>query len=181
MEGQVNYLPDGKFFPKNGNRPAPTLYSFGLKGIDGFFKMVKVKPTFAKGDHITFEVDDNNNVNPETVKVNGPTNGSASVGTASQGTGPVTSGYAQAVGPDERQKSICYQSARKDALEFCKLLHATGELPLPKTKGKAQEALAALVDSYTIQFYQATLNVANVPTTASTVEGTTTSESTFTE
>lgn len=58
----------------------------------------------------------------------------------------------------ETQPRITYQSSRKDALEFVKLLRAEDALPISVAKtaaGKAKryDELLALVDKITVQFY----------------------------
>lgn len=58
----------------------------------------------------------------------------------------------------DRNASIVYQSSRKDALEFVKLLRAEDALPISVAKtaaGKAKryDELLALVDKITVQFY----------------------------
>lgn len=58
----------------------------------------------------------------------------------------------------DRNDSIVYQSSRKDALEFVKLLRAEDALPISAAKtaaGKAKryDELLALVDKITVQFY----------------------------
>lgn len=61
-------------------------------------------------------------------------------------------------GYQDRNSSIVYQSSRKDALEFVKLLRAEDALPISVAKtaaGKAKryDELLALVDKITVQFY----------------------------
>jgi hypothetical protein len=58
---------------------------------------------------------------------------------------------------NDRQNSITYQSARKDALQFVQILQEAGKIDLGKLKGaEAIEALEVYVDNYTERFYQDT-------------------------
>lgn len=52
-----------------------------------------------------------------------------------------------------RDASIQYQSSRKDALQFVDLLVRTSAVKLPEKQAAKLEALEALVDHYTAQFY----------------------------
>lgn len=55
---------------------------------------------------------------------------------------------------DGRNNSIVYQSSRKDAIEYVKLLLANGALPVPKDKKSIAGFLDAAVDRYTAQFFE---------------------------
>ncbi len=53
----------------------------------------------------------------------------------------------------DRQNSIIYQSSRKDALDFVKLLYAQGAIEVPKKKADAVGAIEAVLDRYTAAFF----------------------------
>jgi hypothetical protein len=55
---------------------------------------------------------------------------------------------------DGRNNSIVYQSSRKDAIEYVKLLLANGALPVPKDKKSIAGFLDAALDRYTAQFFE---------------------------
>lgn len=145
--------------------PAATLYGFALKGVDGFFGLGKNKPAFQKGDFVSFEADSKNKVIGEvTIGQANDTSGHSGQSPApAGGSGSGKSSYAQA--EDSRQKLIAWQAARNAAIEMVKVLQIAGELPLPKQKGKASEALFALVEEFTLRLFQDTYTAPSRPVT----------------
>jgi hypothetical protein len=55
--------------------------------------------------------------------------------------------------PGDRQGSIVYQSSRKDALEYVKLVVASGAIKLPEKIAAKLKALDALLDQVTADFF----------------------------
>lgn len=152
FNGQVNTI-NSKYFPAGNGKKAATLWSFALKGQDGFFGCGYTKPDFEKGDVITFEATEVNGrmkADLSSVKRESSAIETSVPNTTSSGTG-------YAAKEDAKQKYIAWQAARKDALEFTNLTRELGLLPkLPANPGKAAEALVALVEEYTLRFYQDT-------------------------
>lgn len=160
-QGIVNVI-TSKQFDAKPNMPAATLYGFALKGVDGFFGLGKNKPAFQKGDFVSFEADAKNKVIGEVTI--GQTNYSSGHSAAHTADAPAAkSNYAQA--EDSRQKLIAWQAARNAAIEMVKVLQIAGELPLPKQKGKASEALFALVEEFTLRLFQDTYTAPSRPVT----------------
>ena len=103
----------------------------------------KTDPGINKGDMVSFEWEANGNF--KNVKK----------GTLTKLEGAPQAGNSQpkaAWVPDaDRQKSIIYQSSRKDAIAICEVAQAAGVLALPQKKGDGFDALLALVDDLTVQ------------------------------
>jgi hypothetical protein len=66
---------------------------------------------------------------------------------------PVPSASNAAPAADYRQKSIIFQSSRKDAIELVSLALNLGAVALPKTVAKQFEFIESLVDAKTNQFF----------------------------
>ncbi len=100
------------------------------------------EPSFKEGDVIEFEVEQRGRFqNLKSPKVVGSSEGSS----APQKAAPQ--------GIDARTVSIAYQSSRKDAIEFVDVLVKNGAVSLPTKKSEQADALLALVEDYTAQFY----------------------------
>jgi hypothetical protein len=142
MTGQVYRLFDKEFRGK-------TLWSFRLEGDPVYYRLNEnrnagiVEPT----NYIEFDFEPNSDGKSATVKgtprkvqpAAAPQQALGSSGTVS---------YA------ERDASIRYQSARKDAIEFVAQAIAAGAVVLPAKASAKLEALEALVDSYTASFFE---------------------------
>lgn len=117
---------------------------FAVKLPDGWYGTgSKQDPGLAQGDMIQFEWSANGqykNMDAKTlVKLD-----DAPAGT----TQPRASGW---VPEKDRQKSIIYQSSRKDAIEIIKAASAIGCLPLPTKKADQFDSILALVDELTVK------------------------------
>lgn len=155
-QGIVNVV-TAKDFPAGPRGPATTLHGFALKGMDGFFGLGKSShPLVVKGAEIEFEANEKRVVDHSSVRLAGGQPGAAA-GSAK----PVQSNYQ--AGEAARQKSIAWQSGRKDAIEVTDMMLRNGAISLPKTAAKGQEALLAYVDELTLRFFQDTLDVENQP------------------
>lgn len=99
------------------------------------------EPKFKEQDVIEFTVENRGKFKNlgETVTVVGTSTGSVKP--------PAKASF------DDRNVSIAYQSSRKDALVFVQTLIQTGAITLPTKKSDQADALLALVEDYTAQFY----------------------------
>lgn len=115
----------------------------------------KKKPPCSDGDYVTFEAEakgDFFNADPTTFKKAEAPKNVAPV-TAAAG----VSAKREWIPEKDRQDSITYQSARKDALQFVEILAATGKLDFGKMKGaEAIDMLETYVDNYTQRFFKDT-------------------------
>lgn len=142
---------------KSNKGRAWTIYSIKLEKEDGseLDKWISAgfdKPSVREGDYVKIIAEENDKgyLNASEIKKlkNAPARSKAAAG-GSGGDGR---------GSQATQKSIHYQSARKDALNLVALLLAQDALPLTSAKGKAGEAkrfveLSALVDKLTVQYF----------------------------
>lgn len=124
----------------------------------------KKKPAFSDGDYVTFEAEakgDFFNADPTTFKkVSGP---SVAANAAPAAPTPASPSKSAWVPEKDRQDSITYQSARKDALQFIEILAATNKLDFGKMKGgEAIDMLETYVDNYTQRFFKDTKNLKHV-------------------
>jgi len=110
------------------------------------------KPEFNEGDVLEFDIRMNGKFkNLDKAKV---------LGSAAQG----TVAAAPAGKPDpqvwvDKDNSILYQSCRKDAIAFVGVLLANQLVALPAKKGDQCDAVQALVEDYTVQFFIKTRDV----------------------
>jgi hypothetical protein len=133
---------EGKFGP---------MYSIYVNGTG--YGTGKNSQGASAGDYVEFAAIQNDrgywNVEKGTLK---PT--AAPAGVSAPATAPANRPAATTnpVG-DARQDSIVFQSSRKDALEFVKLLHAAGKIDFGKSKGADSIAiLETHVDKFTEHF-----------------------------
>lgn len=104
----------------------------------------KNDPGLKQGDVVKFEWEANGNFKNIKKGTLTKVEGAVPAGNSQ----PRTGGYV----PDaDRQKSIIYQSSRKDAVEILKVAQGAGCLILPAKKGDAFETLLALVDDLTVK------------------------------
>lgn len=121
---------------------------YAVKLPDGWYGTGSKKdPGLAQGDMIEFTWTSNGqykNIDPKTlIKLEGAPSGNNQ---------PRTSGNTNSWVPDvDRQKSIIYQSSRKDAIEIIKAALSAGCLPLPAKKAEQFDSLLALVDELTVK------------------------------
>ena len=150
--------PDGK--------QKPSMWSIKVDNVN--YGAGNKKPP-AQGSYVTFET---------VQKENGYYNvvGDVSLATPPVGTPapsqavPAMNGAPAAVHVDRRQDSIVFQSSRKDALEFVKLLFTNNLIDLGKAKGAQKIELAEVyLDYYTERFIDNVTNLA-VPEHDSPVE-----------
>lgn len=159
-----------------GKRGAWKAYSAKLEKANGqeYDEWVSLgfdAPPFKEGDYVQLETEDQDGRQQYVkgtgrVKKNAParagTQNSSNKGAAAGS----SSAPASASGPtnDERQKSITYQSSRKDAIELVNILLAHGALPISEAKTKAGSAkrfaeVTAAVDKFTVEFYNDVLTL----------------------
>lgn len=128
-----------------------TLFSFTLRGTKGFFRTGQIRPTFKEGGYIAFEADDALNVDMDSIeslshKEPEVTDSSKSV-------------TAYVDREDFRQRSIIYQSARKDAIETLNTILGQDGLRLPANSPKKYAAILAALDDLTMRFFADTANL----------------------
>lgn len=134
------------------------------KEFDAWVSLGFDPPPFKEGDYVQLETAEENGrqqlvKGSVKVKKNPPARGGGkSAPQPSKGPGDAV---ATASGPsnDERQKSITYQSSRKDAIELVKLLLTSDALPISAAKTKAGEQkrfdeITAAVEKFTVELYQ---------------------------
>lgn len=116
---------------------------FSLKVNEEWYSNGKNMPPVDKGDAVAFEFNTqqrgkytNNNIVAGTLHKT-----AVQVGAATPSTGPAPS--------SNRDLSITYQSARKDALTLASTLLANGVLKLPTKKEDQMDAVIQFVDSMT--------------------------------
>lgn len=139
-----------------------TLFSFTLRGTKGFFRTGQTRPTFKEGGYISFEADDGLNVDVSTIE-----SLSHKEPEITDSSKPVA---AYVDREDFRQRSIIYQSARKDALEFLNIEMAQDALKLPSNMPKRRGALLAELDTLTMRFFGDTANLGHKDETEEMVE-----------
>lgn len=139
-----------------------TLFSFTLRGTKGFFRTGQIRTTFKEGGYISFEADDALNVNVDSIE-------SLSHKEPEQvdSSKPVT---AYVDREDFRQRSIIYQSARKDAIETLNIILGQDALRLPANSPKKYTAILAALDSLTLRYFKDTANLGHVEETAVDME-----------
>lgn len=158
-QGIVNVV-TAKDFPAGPRGPATTLHGFALKGMDGFFGLGKSShPLVTKGAEIEFEANEKRVVEHSSVRLAGAA--PLPKGASNASAVPVQSAYQ--AGEAMRQKSISWQSGRKDSIEVVDMMLRNGAISLPKTAAKAQEALLGYIDEMTLRFFQDTLGVDEQP------------------
>lgn len=131
-----------KEFPAKNGKKATTWYSIKLDGDDVYYRCQANKPDVDAGDYIELEHEGVSEDGKSAPVVKG------SVKKIEQPKTP-SGGFA----PAGRDINIHYQSARKDALEFVSLLVKAGAVKLPVKESGKLEALEALVDGYTAQYF----------------------------
>jgi hypothetical protein len=144
-QGQV-YKIYTKEFPAKAGKPPAVWFSIKLEGDDTYYRCKGNNPGDVTGKVVKFEVVDGDQVTskPEIVAQDvKPQN--------VQATQP-TPGQMGQLG-STRESSIHYQSARKDALQLVDIITRTGAVKLPAKEAAKLEALEALVDSYTAQYF----------------------------
>lgn len=135
------------------------LYSFTLRGQQGFFRTGETPCPMKEGTYVQFEVDDKNNVSMATL-------------TASEKRAPepmsteqaVTKAASYVASKDEywtrkeerdveTQKVIQFQAARNSAIAAIVGAVSQGVIELPKTKGKSYDAYMAYIDDLTQRYF----------------------------
>jgi hypothetical protein len=151
------------------------LYSFALKGEQGWFSLGKRAPTFREGDSIQFETKQSGKYT-DAIDIQPWTDGGsteapriASVGNASGYTGNRSGGgFKKSFGgkSDEEkqywakrdatqevtQRRIEIQAARNAAIETAKALYELDLVAKPKTKAEQYDAYLALIDQIATDF-----------------------------
>ena len=146
VTGQVYKLFDRDFRGK-------TLWSFRLENDPIYYRMDENRGAgiVEPGNYIEFEANPNPDgksaqVTAKPTRVEPAKASPAAAGAVSAGRG----GY----GSPEREASIHYQSARKDALLFVQIALANGAIVLPAKASAKLAAVEALVDSYTALYLE---------------------------
>lgn len=152
-QGQV-YKVFEKQFPGKGGKPGNTWYSIKLEGDDTYYRCKEKNPGVISGLVVKFEVEgDQVTSRPEIVQQTPAAAMQSVMGT------PVPA-PTQSLGQlgSTRDSSIQYQSARKDALQFVDMILRAEQagkviVKLPAKEAARLEAVEALVDSYTAQYF----------------------------
>ncbi len=132
------------------------LYSFFLDGVDGLFKLGEKRPTFKEGAYVKFSTNDKLEVEGEIeAQVKAP----APVESKGEKVEKALTSYEKGIvdrqtADENRQKSIHYQSARKDAIEVTRLALENGAYTLPAKKGLSEAALLAFIDRLTVRYFE---------------------------
>lgn len=125
----------------------------------GFYK---TEPKCKQGDFVEFDASQNGNywnAEAKTLRVMpGAQQPKVSAGI------PAT-GKSTWVPDKDRQDSIIYQSARKDALEWVQILSAHGLIDVGKSKNNADKikAMEVYLDNYTKRFFDDTHSLGHTP------------------
>lgn len=134
------------------------LWSFTLKGQNGFYRSGTDHPNVEPDQSVTFEgnPDPKGNVNvvKGTIKLateQASTGVSYAVVAGGNKTGYVANSYPTKLERESTQKRIEIQSCRNSALELVKILLDKGEIKIPAKTDKVQ-FIEALVSHYTQQF-----------------------------
>lgn len=141
FDGVVGYISEKSFGGK-------LLYSFTLRGVDGFFRTGEEKPKFKVGSYVTFEAekDAKGNMQVDLASISG------SVRKPADEKAP-SAEASKTVYVDNRQQAIHFQSAHKDAIEVAKFLVDKEMVKLPATTAKKMDAFMALVSDLTQKFF----------------------------
>jgi hypothetical protein len=125
-------------------------YSIKIDGSPLYFRLndKRYPGIVEKGNMVEFEAEENSD--GKSAKVIGAVRAGRAAPTSEAGKGAAVGG---GVDWAKKDASIQYQSSRKDAVEFVKLLVQTGALGLPAAKSKQVAALELAVDRYTAQFF----------------------------
>lgn len=132
---------------------AGTTYSITVDNVNyGFYKTV---PKCSEGDYVEFYAKQNGNywnADAKTLKL---------IDRPASPPKPQPAAKGAWVPDKDRQDSIIYQSARKDALEFVQVLLTAGILDLGKSKTAAGkiEVAEIYLDKYTQRFFEDTKNL----------------------
>lgn len=145
-QGQV-YKVFTKEFPGKGGKPGNVWYSLKLEGDDTYYRCKSSNPGDVTGKVVSFE-HDGDQVTSKPIVVQQTTVAPQDGAAKAAGTGAVG-----AVLGSAREASIHYQSARKDALQLVDILTRVGAVKLPAKEANKLEAVEALVDSYTSQYF----------------------------
>lgn len=146
-----------------GRRGPWTLYSGKLEKEDGteypeWISFGFDKPTVQKGDYVKIETEEDGKGYQKVKTCVQLKNPPAKAQPATKAVSAPSGGSSFDV---NRQKSIHYQSSRKDAIEVLGLLIAKDALPMTAAKTKAGEAaryeeIMALVDKLTVRYFNDT-------------------------
>lgn len=112
------------------------------------------EPQFSEGDVIEFQVEQRGKFKN--------LQGAKTIGSASTGTTAAPKAKAGAVDPQvwiDKDTSILYQSCRKDAINFVGVLLANQAVAVPAKKSDQADAIQALVEDYSAQFFVRTKEV----------------------
>lgn len=151
--GVVGYISEKKWKDK-------TFYSFTLKGVDGFFGCGMTRPRFKVGGYVEFESEKNDkgfeNVDLKTLK-DSPSAPASSKDSAAPAAAPAGNSQKyvdfRAEADKQRQKSIHFQSAHKDAIELAKFMVDKEFVKLPAAVNKKYDAVLVLVENLTDKFF----------------------------
>lgn len=149
VTGQVFKVYEKAFPPKKG-KPGTTWYSIKLEGDSLYYRCKAHNPGDIAGKQVEFTADGFDDTNAEidvsTLKVITPKAAAGGSGNSAVQSGPALSGGA-------RDSSIQYQSSRKDAIAMVDVLLKNGAVKLPAKEASREEAVSALVDSYTELYF----------------------------
>jgi hypothetical protein len=150
FEGVVNYISEK---PYKGVK----LYSFTLKGQDGFFRTGETKPKIKVGSYVTFEAEEdargNRNVDIESIKgtVRAPDGTTKSETITEKNQDKVVD--FKAIAEKAKQQSIHFQAAHKVAVDVTNIAITQGLLKLPATPAKGYDALKKAVFALADEIY----------------------------
>lgn len=144
--GQVSAIYNKEFSGK-------MTYSIKIDGSPLYFRLNgnRYPGIVEKGNVVEFEATENEDGKSAKV-VGAVTSGKAPTSAAAR-TVAAGSGNSGGVDWDKKDRSIQYQSSRKDALELVSILVTSGALKLPTDKAKQVSVIEAVVDRYTAAFY----------------------------
>lgn len=152
---------------------------WSLKVDNVYYGTYRTEPKCKVGDYVSFEATQKDkyfNADPKTIKLAQPPAKAEPVKEEAppKAAAPAKSSWV----PDkDRQDSITYQSARKDALELTSMLLSAGLVDLGNKASKKADAIGIVemyVDRFTMRFFEDTKNLK--PKAAVTAEVATTSE-----
>lgn len=146
-----------KQFPGKGGKPGNTWYSIKLEGVDVWFRCKSSNPGNLAGQVVKLVHSEISNGEAQVTEKPEIIQAAATLTTTQAATQPAPTQSMGQLG-STRESSIHYQSARKDALQFVDMILRAEQagkviVKLPAKEAARLEAVEALVDSYTAQYF----------------------------